>query len=849
MKFGTSTVFTGNIQSSLNTDTVKVKIFTYLSDGSVVFWDFVNNQWVSSESSNTLTDATYVTNECWKTPVINTSNWDESFEYIVEFIDQTISKTGVSRYNSELVKYVSSDIQTIVNAIKSQTDKLIFNGNNSVRSDIFDISNSGLNTAISRIDNTISSRAPASTALSNVVWTNDRASKLDNLDATISSRGSQSDLTAVKAQTDKMLFDVSNNIRANIYDITDPELNAAISNIDTTVSSRAPASTALSNMIWTDARASKLDNLDATISSRAPASTALSNAVWTDARAAKLDNLDTTISSRGSQADVTAIKSKTDNLQFNANNFVKSDVSSVSDNGLSTAISRIDDTITSRAPASTALSNTVWTDTRASKLDNLDTTISSRANQTTADAIKAKTDYLNFDASSNVKANVSDVSDLELNSAINTISTNLDTTISSRADQNTAIAIKNKTDQLYFDSSSNVKANVADVSDLELNSAISNMDVAVSTRAPASTALSNAVWTDARAAKLDNLDTTVSSRADQTTVNAIKSQTDKMLFDTNNFIKSNVLDVSHQGLNTAINRIDDTISSRASQTSVDAIKSKTDQMQFDTNSNIKSNVADVSDTELNNAISRIDDTITSRAPASTALSNTVWTNDRAAKIDNLDATVSSRATQASVDGVKTQTDKMLFDANSRILATTTVSTGIYSLELIIKDDTDAPISLAYIYIKDETKTNLVNYGRTDSNGKTTAKLNPGTYYIYVSRNGYSFADEYSVTIYDQNLQYTIVGTKLVSPTNMVTINHNYGGNMALAVIDANGNPIQDVSITIYERSDTNMSNPLGSTITLADGTWREGIQVPVNNEYVVLFQKRGLQNMSVIITT
>ena len=97
MKFGTNTVFTGNIQSSLNTDTVKVKIFTYLSDGSVVFWDFVNNQWVSSENSNTLTNAVYVTNECWKTPVINTSNWDENFEYIVEFIDQTISKTGVSR--------------------------------------------------------------------------------------------------------------------------------------------------------------------------------------------------------------------------------------------------------------------------------------------------------------------------------------------------------------------------------------------------------------------------------------------------------------------------------------------------------------------------------------------------------------------------------------------------------------------------------------------------------------------------------------------------------------------------------------------------------------------------------
>lgn len=39
----------------------------------------------------------------------------------------------------------------------------------------------------------------------------------------------------------------------------------------------------------TDARVSALDNLNATVSSRAPSSTALSNAMWTDAKAALLD--------------------------------------------------------------------------------------------------------------------------------------------------------------------------------------------------------------------------------------------------------------------------------------------------------------------------------------------------------------------------------------------------------------------------------------------------------------------------------------------------------------------------------------------------------------------------------
>ena len=85
--------------------------------------------------------------------------------------------------------------------------------------------------------------------------------------------------------------------------------------LDDNISTKAPASTALSTTTGTNAKA---DNLDEAISSRAPSSTALSTATWTNAKAASLD----------------------------AN-------------------------ISSRAPASTALSNTVWTDTRAGYLDNL----------------------------------------------------------------------------------------------------------------------------------------------------------------------------------------------------------------------------------------------------------------------------------------------------------------------------------------------------------------------------------------------------------------------------------------------------------------------------------------------
>ncbi len=74
--------------------------------------------------------------------------------------------------------------------------------------------------------------------------------------------------------------------------------------------------------------------LDATISSRAPAATALSAVQWTSVRAALLDNLDATITSRlaaadyigPDNADVLAIKAKTDQLTFTTPGAVNANV-------------------------------------------------------------------------------------------------------------------------------------------------------------------------------------------------------------------------------------------------------------------------------------------------------------------------------------------------------------------------------------------------------------------------------------------------------------------------------------------------------------------------------------------
>lgn len=132
----------------------------------------------------------------------------------------------------------------------------------------------------SKIDAAMTTRAPATTALSNTVWTNTRAAKVDNLDDKMTSRAPASTALTKTVWTDT---------RAKYLDKVNTNLDAA-------VSSRASANTALSNSVWTNARAAKVDNLDGKITSRAPATTALSNVVWTNARAAKVDNLDAKIS-------------------------------------------------------------------------------------------------------------------------------------------------------------------------------------------------------------------------------------------------------------------------------------------------------------------------------------------------------------------------------------------------------------------------------------------------------------------------------------------------------------------------------------------------------------------------
>lgn len=98
---------------------------------------------------------------------------------------------------------------------------------------------------------------------------------------------------------------------------------------------------ALTSALTTNNSIGKLlvTDVDTTISSRAASATALSTATWTSGRASNLDNLDAAVSTRlatsgytaPSNASIAAIKAVTDLFLFDGSNYVKSNVQTNSD--------------------------------------------------------------------------------------------------------------------------------------------------------------------------------------------------------------------------------------------------------------------------------------------------------------------------------------------------------------------------------------------------------------------------------------------------------------------------------------------------------------------------------------
>jgi hypothetical protein len=154
-------------------------------------------------------------------------------------------------------------------------------------------------------------------------------------------------IDAIKAKTDNLksswndlsAAQVNVEVDAGLADYDAPtkaELDSGIAGIS--------IPTAVQNRQEMDANSTKLD---ATISSRAPAATALSTAQWTNVRAALLDYLDVLISSRlaavgytaPANSDIAAVKLKTDQLTFTEGTVDANAEVTVDESAIATAVS------------------------------------------------------------------------------------------------------------------------------------------------------------------------------------------------------------------------------------------------------------------------------------------------------------------------------------------------------------------------------------------------------------------------------------------------------------------------------------------------------------------------------
>lgn len=315
----------------------------------------------------------------------------------------------------------------------------------------FNTVNNKLGTPVSTVSADIAAVKAETNSLDSVKITTGRASNLDNLNATISSRASQSslnaaqsDVTAIKAKTDQTTFDTGRIIaKAEVVtDKTDYSLSSAsrstlVNNIwDEPLSGHLGSGTTgealdsaggvgasptdIANAVWdmatashtlagsfgesnqgvvSIARANLLDNLtslDATISSRASSVQASSiySAVddlegrLTAGRAANLDNLDATVSSRATASAVAALPN------------ASAVADAVWDEGLSGHLSAgttgkaLSDTSLIAHPTPADIADAVWDEARSGHLgvgsfgEILDAKISTRASQISLDGVR-----------------------------------------------------------------------------------------------------------------------------------------------------------------------------------------------------------------------------------------------------------------------------------------------------------------------------------------------------------------------------------------------------------------------------------------------------------------------------
>jgi hypothetical protein len=385
-------------------------------------------------------------------------------------------------------------------------------------------------------------------AISSRVATTD--TRLDRLDATVSSR---------LASDDSRLTYLDAAISSRVA-TTDSRLDR----LDVAISSRLAS---------TDSR---LNHLDAAISSRLASN---------DSR---LNNLDATISSRlaaasytpPDNASISAIKAKTDQLQFDSNR-VKAKAEVVTDKtgySLTSEYDRAKNALmyteytapdnTSIAAIKTKTDQLTFSQNKvlAYLTDNVtismaQTLPTSPADNTVGQALKNAATQLDVTISSRLASN-----DSRLNNLDATISSRLPTSSYVPPDNTSISAIKAKTDQLQFDSN-RVRAKAEVVTDKTGYSLTSEYD-------RAKNALMHTEYV----------------LPDNTSISAIKSKTDQLEIDAQRRVKAKadqVTDKTGYSLTSDYDRAKNALTVleyvAPDNASIAAIKTKTDQLQFESN--------------------------------------------------------------------------------------------------------------------------------------------------------------------------------------------------------------------------------------------------------------------------
>ncbi|MEM2678645.1 MAG: hypothetical protein QXU62_08375 [Thermofilaceae archaeon] len=174
---------------------------------------------------------------------------------------------------------------------------------------------------------------------------------------------------------------------------------------------------------------------------------------------------------------------------------------------------------------------------------------------------------------------------------------------------------------------------------------------------------------------LGRLDVALSTRASESTLGGIKSQTDKLTFDGSNRLYVNAAVVANPP------NLDVALSTRASESTLTAVRDRLPS-SLTTAGNLR--IAVVEDT-VGLAKSADVSAIQPRDIArwgGTALTGRDVTQDLA-KLQNLDIALSTRASETTLSSIKAQTDKLTFDADNRLYVNATVVANPPNLDVAL----------------------------------------------------------------------------------------------------------------------------------------------------------------------